>query len=200
MSLAIQFASPNLTRATEQLNAARSSQRDQLYIELLAPIDELSATNSICCALSLRAYHQAMKAAGVWPFDRTWGQRTLLETLNALARFAYTMPSKPSAVIMGDHLNSGECMCTKAELQSKMPSIIIRIRNDFGGLCLDCMHNSNQTYGSATKKYWCLRNRSLSQGCRFKHGHSSWTFSYMGRKEDWDRLRGHLPIADRERV
>ena len=61
----------------------------------------------------------------------------------------------------------------------------------FDGLCLDCLDRSKSKTGSIDKDYW--RHHKLTEyevvhGCRVPHKQPTWYFSFMGRKEERDRL------------
>lgn len=63
----------------------------------------------------------------------------------------------------------------------------------FDGLLLDCMDDKSQPKtGDGDKDYWLhndLPEEATVHGCQFDHKQPTWYFSFMGRKDDRDRLR-----------
>ncbi|RYC59811.1 hypothetical protein CHU98_g6385 [Xylaria longipes] len=67
-------------------------------------------------------------------------------------------------------------------LAAEVLSASSRVRKNFDGLCLDCMHKFKT--GNDDSDYFAHdKHGDHDRGCRVRHGQPTWYFSYMGRKE-----------------
>ena len=60
----------------------------------------------------------------------------------------------------------------------------------FDGLCLDCLDRIKSKTQSSHDDYWEVdRIKQWDKNCRVKHGQATWYFSFLGRREDREKMR-----------
>ena len=174
----------------EQLNAARGRLKTIVFYPLYAPIKSLLLHNDCKCAEGVAAgYQRALLATDSWPLEEIGHKKAMRALLDNLQKFKY---KKPESACMSCHRN----------YEAIVKEVIVRTRNYFDGLCLDCMDASKAKTEDSDTDYWChndLTEDEFVYGCRVKrHGQPTWYFSFMGRKEEQDRFRKEIYETKKE--
>ncbi|KAI0871490.1 hypothetical protein GGS24DRAFT_503766 [Hypoxylon argillaceum] len=197
-------------RMLSQLSAARGSQRtrlDKWLPHVLAPCEDHAGE---CLDVMIFSHKKSLLLTGIQSlFSLIDHKRTLNELLNHLDKYQFVLaPVKPR--YSGQEINpwwskdlcrrcTGHRLVDQAEyLTSNVLSASKRVRRNFGGLCLDCMHKF-KTYGDHSDYFMHDRHGHYDRGCRVKHGQPTWYFSYMGRKELMLRHQGQRAEERREK-
>jgi hypothetical protein len=166
------------------LNAARGSLRSKILRGLFEPISKFLAANCACKAESLLSYCTGISRSGIW--SDSHHKKSIREIIDhpSLVNFDCEIP--PNAC--------GGCKTRLAPVG--IEKLRKEVKADFNGLCLDCMDRTKPKYGTTDRDYWEHdRIQDWSRGCRFRHGQTTWYFSYMGRRED---MLGHQMRMGRE--
>ncbi|KAG8528598.1 uncharacterized protein KY384_006285 [Bacidia gigantensis] len=164
----------------QQLNAARGRLRSIAFNILFNPMERILATKKSCCESAAGDYHRALVETGSWPWERLGNSTPMNTLLKQLGDFSYQA--------LGE--TCGRC---RLDYEDVVEACIHETNIYFDGLCLDCMDASNPKTESSDRDYWKHSTMSKGEfltGCRVKlHGEATWYHSFMGRREDFDRLR-----------
>ncbi|KAI1129577.1 hypothetical protein F5Y10DRAFT_263964 [Nemania abortiva] len=188
-------------RVLSQLSAARASQRTRLEKWLPTVPATCPDRTDECLDVMVFSHKRSLLITGIKSlFSLADRKRTLNQLLDNLDKYEFSL-AKIEPQHPGENINSswstklchdctGERLSHEAaKLTSKVLSASERVRENFGGLCLDCMHKFRN--GNDDDDYFMHDKRGHhDHSCRVKHGQPTWYFSYMGRKELMLRHQG----------
>ena len=162
----------------EQLNAAKGRLRTVLHRGLFEPCESMFRATCSCRNETLYDYQNHLYDIGVWPLETIFMKHSMSEILERLDDFSYE--AKPEA-----------CLGCRKNYQAHVEEVASELDEYIDGLCLDCLDRSKAKLTNIDKDYWShhkLKETDWVNGCRFRHKQPTWYFSYMGRKEDRDRM------------
>ncbi|KAI0477008.1 hypothetical protein F4859DRAFT_521578 [Xylaria cf. heliscus] len=183
-------------RVISQLSAARGSQRTRLEKWLPVVSAPCPGHKGECLDVMTFSHKSSLLDTGIKSLfslaDRT---RTLNELLDNLDEYTFVLtkvsPRGPDGRVQRVDPAWSTALCktcvpnlnyTAHELESEVLSASDRVRKNFDGLCLDCMHKFKT--GDDDSDYFAHdKPGNHDRGCRVRHGQPTWYFSYMGRKE-----------------
>lgn len=174
----------------EQLNAAKGRLRVILGRGLFEPNSELLQASCDCRIATLYFYEKHLFNIGVWPLDEA-ASKTCISRLLYLLRSKFEYEAKPDA-----------CVRCRTNYKAAIQSLAMRVGGYFDGLCLDCLDRSKTKFSRPGDDYWqhaTLQEDDYCFGCRIEHKQPTWYFSFMGRKEDRDRMLKEKRAKNRAR-
>lgn len=119
------------------------------------------------------SYSSALYRTEVWPVE-LYPNESIQYLLDGLENFHYTKAEEACATCSADEDYNVQKVCQS-------------VKDNFVGLCLDCMDISKPKIGDVHRDYWLHdRLQVWDKGCRIRHGRSTWYFSFMGRREEMD--------------
>lgn len=135
-----------------------------------------------CCDKITCDYQQALLKTGAWPLEALGHRTALVVLLDRLGKFQYKVRPKRKT-----------CDRCDRDYEKIVYDTAHKARVYFDGLCLDCMNASKPKTEDEHTDYWAhnkLKEYEFVKGCRvIKHVQPTWYFSFMGRREEQDRLR-----------
>ncbi|KAI1115021.1 hypothetical protein F5Y14DRAFT_450380 [Nemania sp. NC0429] len=183
-------------RILGQLSAARASQRtrlEKLLPVVSAPIPEHKGE---CLDVMTFSHKRSLLATGIKSlFSLADRKRTLKALLDDLDEYKFTLVTiKPcpgsdswSTEICSSCIGGGDEDQKLWRAAYKLTEGVLdaseRVRGNFGGLCLDCMHKFKNGGDDDDDYFAHDRPGNHDRGCRVRHGQPTWYFSYMGRRE-----------------
>ncbi|PWY77004.1 hypothetical protein BO70DRAFT_388391 [Aspergillus heteromorphus CBS 117.55] len=173
------------SRVPQQLNAARGRLRTILHSGLFERLGTLVACGTCGCKeLTVFEYLRELRRINVWPLEDSMKKTSIDDILVRLNGFSQSRMRKRVDSAAGEPKH---CMSCNINWDATVRSVNDRVRNYFGGLCLDCMDKTKnlRLHGSHDDDYWHYweRYQSYDSKCRISHGEPTWYFSFMGRRE-----------------
>ncbi|TVY73436.1 hypothetical protein LSUE1_G005539 [Lachnellula suecica] len=187
------------------LNGARSSLKVTIRQEIDI-IKDFLGSSCYCRKEGLFAYLEALCNTGAWPLEDVMHGKDALSlnrVLDCLLRFKYNCPQDAY----------GCDLCSRNFLRDTIEPGVKDAQAEFGGLCLDCINNSqasNERGGRSAVARASGKSGKWNAGCRIDHGEPTWWFSYISSKqkpqrqaqepEDLDGSEGLNPSSKRKRA
>jgi hypothetical protein len=167
-----------LTKELEQLNHAKGRLTTILERSLDQIIYSLTLANCTCSKDNLKGYLRELIRLKVFPFRDTLRRgRSVNNILKELEKFSFE--PKPESC--------GDCHQPTWETYDQVVKIAQKItRENFNGLCLDCMDRKKPKMSDEDWDYWMEQmreKRRWDQDCRIRHGESTWHHSFYARRE-----------------
>lgn len=161
-----------------QLNAAKTRLKTILHRGLWNQIADLLLRAACRCKpFVLFAYEVALTHAGVWPLEIAGLSNSIDFLLRKLENFGHGQNGQG----VYQPLTCGSKACT-----FNFVDVVEKSRREckmgFDGLCLDCMDQSTSEDEVKEQRFWqkAKGGAGWDQGCRVRHGQSSWYFSWLG--------------------
>ncbi|KAF2117789.1 hypothetical protein BDV96DRAFT_403048 [Lophiotrema nucula] len=172
------------------LLSARLDVQDRLARELDHPLRKLHQATCACRKETAFDYEDALAAIGCWPIASAFTRYTLSQILEKLGTFNFTPDRKDC--------ESGYC---RLDFNKSVRIAITRTKEEFDGLCLDCMKRSKAPQAGQARKEYIEKNSPFKgcwdMDCRYGHAQTTWRHSWTGSPTDRRLILG----ADRgERV
>ncbi|TVY73437.1 hypothetical protein LSUE1_G005540 [Lachnellula suecica] len=167
------------------LNTARGNLKTEIHKALYLNRQFLTSECS-CRKDGLFAFELAMDKTGAWPLEeKLHGKeaKSIQAVLQLLETFTYEPPNK-------------DCkLCSTDFATVKILPGVQKVRQNFGGLCLNCMANPKDK-----NQY---RDRVCGQvtwdkGCKFRHDQLTWYFSWLASKDKSEQEREEQRRKDQE--
>lgn len=168
-----------LTYELEQLNHAKGRLTTILERSLDEIIKSLTIAGCTCSKDNLKGYLRELINLRVFPFRDTLRRgRSVNDVIQGLESFSF-------------HPKPGSCgNCQRPDRLSTYAETVQnaqkKTRENFNGLCLDCMDRKRPKLGDEDWDYWMVQmreERSWDSGCRIQHGESTWHHSFYARRE-----------------
>ncbi|RYO87857.1 hypothetical protein DL766_005949 [Monosporascus sp. MC13-8B] len=178
--------------------SARSNLRTQTHRELYrSPRSHINCDDRKCRDVMVYRYFVALDATGSFPVN--YGEnrhksvnRLLSDAENVSLEIVELNPNAKHASWICNPCRRGIATQTARALEGQVREGINRVRRNFEGLCLDCMHKYKT--GDKDCDYWNhARTMDFSKGCRFHHDEPTWYYSYMGRDDEMKKFKTTTP-------
>ncbi|RYP16275.1 hypothetical protein DL765_005243 [Monosporascus sp. GIB2] len=176
----------------------RSNLGTQTHRELYrSPRSHINCDDRKCRDVMVYRYFVALDATGSFPVN--YGEnrhksvnRLLCDAENISLEIVELNSNAKHASWICNPCRRGIAAQTAGGLESQVREGINRVRRNFEGLCLDCMHKYKT--GDKDCDYWNhARTMDFSKGCRFRHGEPTWYYSYMGRDDEMKKFKTTTP-------
>ncbi|KAI1203197.1 hypothetical protein F5X97DRAFT_160741 [Nemania serpens] len=176
-------------RVLFQLSAARASQRTRLEKQLPVVSAPIQRHKDECLDVMIFSHKRSLLNTGIKSlFSLADRKRTLTALLDDLDDYEFAL-----VTIQRRHDPWSSALCedcrdglgeARYQLRADVLRASRRVRTNFGGLCLDCMHKFKHGGNDDDDDYFAHdKPGNHDRGCRVRHGQPTWYFSYMGRRE-----------------
>jgi len=177
-----------IDRELEQLNHAKGRLTTIIERSLDEIIVALALADCTCALYNQRGYLCELIRLKVFPFRDTLRRgRSVNDILRELENFSFTpQPGSCEGCLYPGDLNPHRELRRYDTYDRVVEHARYITKENFNGLCLDCMDRKRPKMKDEDWDYWLKDMReggTWDTGCRISHGESTWHHSYHARRE-----------------